>query len=380
MGRTKTKKQTVSKVAEPTATSAAPSVAALLDKAQSLIVQCDYELAARFIQRILEQQPSNAQAKEMLGVVQLEMGEIDEAKQTFTSLLPPNPDAPSPTPPSAHLYLAQLSDDEPKLALKHYQTAVELLSAQLKGKERAGSNGSNDDEIELKSNIVRALIGQVEVWMDPTYDLCFAPEAEKTCEDLLGTALKVDPDNSEALQSLASVRMSQQRPDDAKVCLEKAWTAWKDLDLDNPKVPPISARLGLVRLFLELSLYSPALLVLHGVMTADDEEVEAWYLEGWCYYLMAEQAKENDGTLDDLGWEELAKDARDRLETCQMLHMHQEHPDKPLLEHVQELIANLEGMGIKASAPGEGEEEGDEAEWVDEEAEIEDEDGDVEMS
>lgn len=165
----------------------------------------------------------------------------------------------------------------------------------------------------------------------------FEPEAEKTCEDLLESALKLDPDNPEALQSLASVRMSQQRPDDAKSCLEKAWMAWKDLDLgavcftihsdisllnddlDDPKVPPIPARLGLVKLFLELSLYSPALLVLHGVMTADDEEVEAWYLEGWCYFLMAEQAKENGGTLDDLSWEELAKDARDRLDTCQMV-------------------------------------------------------------
>lgn len=54
-------------------------------------------------------------------------------------------------------------------------------------------------------------------------------------------------------------------------------------------------------------------------MSADDEEVEAWYLEGWCYFLMAEQAKENGGTLDDLSWEELAKDARDRLDTCQMV-------------------------------------------------------------
>ncbi|KAJ3988924.1 hypothetical protein F5890DRAFT_1488853 [Lentinula detonsa] len=382
MGRTKTKKQAASKTTEPSTVQspAVPSITALLEKAQSLIVQCDYELAARFIQRILDQQPSNAEAKEMLGVVQLELGDIDAAKQTFFSLLPPNPDAPSPPPPSAHLYLAQISDEDPRSALQHYQAAVELLSVQLKGKERAGNNAPSDDEIELKSNIVRALIGQVEIWMDPSYDLCFEPEAERTCEDLLETALKVDPDNPEALQSLASVRMSQQKPEDAKACLEKSWISWKDLDLDHPRVPPIPARLGLVRLFLELSLYSPALLVLHGVMTADDEEVEAWYLEGWCYFLMAEQAKENAGTLDDLSWEELANDARGRLETCQLLHTHQQHSDKPLLEHVQELIANLEGMGIKPSPPDEGEDESDAGDWVDDDANSEDEAEDVEMS
>lgn len=60
------------------------------------------------------------------------------------------------------------------------------------------------------------------------------PAAEKTCEDLLNFALQTDPGNTEALQALASVRMSQQRPEDAKACLEQAWAQWKDLDLGMP--------------------------------------------------------------------------------------------------------------------------------------------------
>ena len=51
-------------------------------------------------------------------------------------------------------------------------------------------------------------------------------------------------------------------------------------------------------------------------MASDDEEVEAWYLEGWCFFLMAEQAREQGGKLDELTWEELARDSRDCLETC----------------------------------------------------------------
>ncbi|KAL0573692.1 hypothetical protein V5O48_008263 [Marasmius crinis-equi] len=379
MGRTKPKKQPISKAGEGKsilATSKAPSIESLLEKAQSLITQCDYELALRFIQRILDQQPSHAEAKELRGVVQLEMGDVDAAKQTFLSLLPPSADAPSPPPPSAHLYLAQISDDDPQTALQHYQAAIDIMLVNLKGKERA-VEGGNDDDIELRTNIVRAYIGQVEIWMDPSYDLCFAPEAEKTCEDLLESALRVDADNSEVLQALASVRMSQQRPEDAKQCLERAWSSWKDLDIDDPKIPPIETRLSLVKLFLELSLFTPALLVLHGVMSSDDEEVEAWYLEGWCYFLMAEQAKENGGTLDDMSWEELAKDSRDRLETCQLLHINEQHPDLPLLEHVKELIGKLEALGIKVPPPGEEDGEG-EGEWVDEDSA--DEDGDVDMS
>lgn len=60
------------------------------------------------------------------------------------------------------------------MALKHYQLAVDLMLAQLKGKERAVNVGnSSEDEAELKQNIVRALIGMVEIWMDPSYDLWY---------------------------------------------------------------------------------------------------------------------------------------------------------------------------------------------------------------
>ena len=84
-------------------------------------------------------------------------------------------------------------------------------------------------------------------------------------------------------------------------------------------MPLIPARLALVKLFIELSLYTPALLVLHGIMSSDDQEVEAWYLEGWCFHLMSEQAQESGGFIDGLTWQELAKDSRDCLETCQVV-------------------------------------------------------------
>jgi hypothetical protein len=64
-----------------------------------------------------------------------------------------------------------LSDDDPRLALQHYQAAVDILINQLKGKQSTqkavASNAS--DETEIKNNI----ISQVEIWMDPSYDLWF---------------------------------------------------------------------------------------------------------------------------------------------------------------------------------------------------------------
>ena len=68
----------------------------------------------------------------------------------------------------------------------------------------------------------------------------FDPAAESNCEELLRSAIQVDPENTEALQTLASVRMSQQRPDEAKKILEKAWSSWKDLDAGVSNPPPFT--------------------------------------------------------------------------------------------------------------------------------------------
>ena len=51
-------------------------------------------------------------------------------------------------------------------------------------------------------------------------------------------------------------------------------------------------------------------------MASDDQDVMAWYLQGWCFFLMAEKAKETGIRIEDLTWEELARDARECLETC----------------------------------------------------------------
>jgi hypothetical protein len=172
-------------------------------------------------------------------------------------------------------------------------------------------------------------------------------------------------------------------------------TQWPKLilDADDPNIPSIDTRLALVKLFLELSFFTPALLVLHGVMSTDDQVVEAWYLEGWCFFLMAEQARETGGTVDDLTWEDLGKDARDCLETCRLvslqlqlyakwmlkvekLHVNEGHPDLPMLDHANELINQLDELGIKPSPQDGGDAEGnEEEEWED----ASDDDDDVHM-
>ena len=88
MGRTRTKTRKAKPVitANTSEPLEPPSIPSLLQKAQSLIVQCDYDLARLFVQRILDREPKNAEAKEMLGVVQLETGDIDAARKVCAFL------------------------------------------------------------------------------------------------------------------------------------------------------------------------------------------------------------------------------------------------------------------------------------------------------
>ena len=86
MARSRVKTKKTRAVAENNSASAstrssAPSVEDLLAKARSLVSQCDYELAEKFVQRILQQRPNHADGKELLGVIQLETGELDEARE-----------------------------------------------------------------------------------------------------------------------------------------------------------------------------------------------------------------------------------------------------------------------------------------------------------
>ncbi|CAG7855132.1 SubName: Full=Uncharacterized protein {ECO:0000313/EMBL:CCA68891.1} [Serendipita indica DSM 11827] len=120
-------------------------------------------------------------------------------------------------------------------------------------------------------------------------------------------------------------------------------------------------------------MYKEALTVLTGIIETDDQEVEAWYLEGWCFLLMSEDAKARGAEVEGLSWNELAQDARDCLDTCITLFGNQNHPDTAMLSHAHELVKQLQDMGVKSSNL----DPGDDEEWEDVEGS---EDEDTEMA
>lgn len=77
MGRTRVKTK---KAATSSSTEKNPTIESLFEKAQTLLTRCDYDLAQKFAIRILERAPAHNEAKELLGITQLELGELEDAR------------------------------------------------------------------------------------------------------------------------------------------------------------------------------------------------------------------------------------------------------------------------------------------------------------
>lgn len=213
--------------------------------------------------------------------------------------------------------------------------------------------------------------------MDPNHSLCEEEGAAERCTSLLALALLVSPDHPEALQCLASVRLSESNPSDAKSLLQKSYEAWRYLEADDERVPQLETRMNLSKLCVEVEMYNEALEILDGILREDDEDVEAWYLSGWTHFLRADLPPSPSDSIE-LERKEEAQDARICLEKCRSLYVQTSYEDVQLLEHGQELLKQLDALGIHAGAEedlGGGEwEDG----WEDEESEP-DESGDVDM-
>ncbi|CAG8825355.1 3829_t:CDS:2, partial [Gigaspora rosea] len=135
---------------------------------------------------------------------------------------------------------------------------------------------SQDSQESLSHKISTALCSMTEIYL--------TDYAESKCEDYLNKALEIDPTNPEVYQLLASVRLSQQRNEEAKIALEKSLSLWINLEPGNQSIPSYETRISLIKLLLELSQYTQALSVLEILQKEDDQVVDIWYLYGWCYY------------------------------------------------------------------------------------------------
>ncbi|KNE68255.1 hypothetical protein AMAG_12929 [Allomyces macrogynus ATCC 38327] len=362
-----------------------------LPLATALVERGELAEALQLAQHVLSSYPTHLTTLELVGTLLLDLGKPVEAKSAFDRYV-----AVDQNNASVLLYLAQLS--AAKDAVAWYQRAGQVLEAKL-----AAAGG---DVAELKEKISEALCGIAEIYLT---DLCFEPEAADTCLTVLHRAIQVDPSNPDPYLTLASVQISNSQPLDAKSTLQSSLAQWlqpfmaylsmlsdpeKMMELertnavpDPPRLPTFDARLNAVRLCLELGLYGRAFDVLGVCMQEFDESVEAWYLFGWTYFLVGTASAEAKPTTEVAGIEvavelpedevmdarssrdEWWSDAIECLQRAKALYERQNYDDVPLLQHVEELLAEMAAKGVFASADGAGEDddnaEDDDGEWED---------------
>ncbi|KAJ1975743.1 hypothetical protein H4R35_003011 [Dimargaris xerosporica] len=319
------------------ATAEAPiyTVQDLLEKAQENIDALQYDVAHKFCLRALEQDGAHAEALEQTAAVELELGLFRIALQRLNRCVELFPD----TGYSKYMYLGQMA--EGKDAIAHFQKGARILRTALQASDLDAAQRAT-----LSTQLAAALCSMAEIYLT---DCCFEPEAEASCEQLLEEAVAVDPQSPEVYQLMASVRLSQQRIDEGRTMLLSGLALWQNQDPSDARYPSYDARIATTKLLLELELFDEALHVLSALQKEDDQTVDLWYLYGWTYYCLGEDAKQTISTAkNDVEPEERVaehrahiRDAAECLTTAISIHQQVGHDDGGILAHAQELLETI---------------------------------------
>ncbi|KAL5332928.1 hypothetical protein BJX70DRAFT_392585 [Aspergillus crustosus] len=254
---------------------------------------------------------------------------------------------------------------EIELARKHFLQAVELDPT---GSIAESEGGGAEKFLWLAQ--LSELGGNDSVqWFEKVFR--WEEDAENRCDALITEALLVQPGSPEVLQTLASIRISQLREDDARAALARSLELWKDLPPEDPNVPDFPTRISLTRLLMEVSMLLEALEVLERLILEDDQSIEAWYLGGWCLYLLAEKGETPADAEEEVPEAPEAKRhaslvaSREWLKQSVSLYVLVQYEDDRLKEHALELVETMNkelGEDIEDDSNAEDGEDGEE-EW-----------------
>ncbi|KAF9357565.1 hypothetical protein BGX34_009301 [Mortierella sp. NVP85] len=322
------------------------TVSDLLQQANQAVDRFEFELAHQFVMRALSMEPQNLNALEAAGSIEVELELFNEAKEHFLECVKIQPNAGY----SKFMYLGQMS--EQLEAISYFQKGVELMMEERSKMPVDLTKGS--DYLALSSKISSALCSMTDIYLT---DCCFEPNAESQCETYLAQAVQIEPITSEVYQTLASVRLSQQRVDEAKAALAQGLALWlgSTTTEDDDLTPDYETRLALVKLLLETAMYDEAFTVLNGLIEENDQVPDTLYLFGWANFIAAEEVEEGAPNAEDDKREQL-ENAREALNACVKLWHATESTDEPMLQHAQELLQTIaQVIGPETERPEEPE-------------------------
>uniref|UniRef100_A0A7R9UBQ8 Uncharacterized protein n=1 Tax=Pinguiococcus pyrenoidosus TaxID=172671 RepID=A0A7R9UBQ8_9STRA len=279
-------------------------VSKLVAGGENAMHSAEPELALRFFQRALEQQSDHEAALDGAAGAMLSLGDADGARALLRRGCELRPES----SPLRWLDLAQLLEGADALAA--YSKAVSLLMGRLQGAADAQT---------VRKQICSAKVSVAELYMT---DLCTEKGAEEACERSLREAQQFDEGAPELPQALASLRLSQNRQQEAALlALEAsertqklirevagattalaALQAGEDAQADVPVGPELELRISLTKILIECASQAVieegghgglcgkcaerAAEVIHGCLEEDEDNVEQWFLLGCAAQLM----------------------------------------------------------------------------------------------
>ncbi|KAG6041860.1 hypothetical protein E4U41_001020 [Claviceps citrina] len=378
------------------------SPASLLSDADTQFEVGNLDAAIALASKALEETGSGGdfelRALNSLGTLLVESGEVDEARSYFERAVKLDEDGMTDERvgggPEKFLFLAQLSEEGGRDSVHWFERGASTLRKQIQSlTDLPGRTPEQQASLEEKQQKLGGVLCAVaEVYMT---DLSWEADAEQRCEALITEAMMIAPNSPETWQTVANVRISQVRVEEAKKALQRSLELWQDLPPAHPDIPAFPTRVGLARLLLETEMEEEALKVLERLVSDDDQSVEAWYLGGWCLYMSGEKQRDGSpasqngdggggGGSGGEAWRSTWSTARKWLAQCLKLYAMLEYEDERLGEHAVELFQSINKElgempeGEEDNWEASGDEEVEEEEEEEEEAEEADDD-DAEM-
>ncbi|KAL2139514.1 hypothetical protein VTI28DRAFT_5078 [Corynascus sepedonium] len=359
----------------------------LLAQATAHLEAGDPQTAARIALTAYEHIGENGRlagaALSVLGQIHVELGEVDAARAFFAAAVKVDEDGSLPEDvgggPEKFLWLAQLSEEGGQDSVSWFERGAAALRAQIQAlteslELRPLTRDTQEAVIaEKRKRLAETLCAVVEVYMT---DLSWEEDAEQRCEALITEATMLAPESAETWQTVANVRISQTRTEEAQEALKRSLGLWSDLAPEDPAVPPFPTRVSLVRLLIEVGMEKEAIDVTELLVAEDDRSVEVLYLGGYAKYISGEKLKNQAQSSDAETWKASWRSSRKWLTQCLKVFKQEEYEDERLGEHAQELLESI--TGELGEAP-DGEDEDTWEDTDDEEWEGIDDDEDTEM-
>ena len=261
------------------------SPATLLSDADTQFEVGNLDAAIALASKALEETGSGGdfelRALNSLGTLLVELGEIEQGRSYFERAVKLDEDGMTDEKvgggPEKFLFLAQLSEEGGQESVSWFERGASTLRKQIQNLTDLPSRTPEQQTLleEKQSKLGGVLCAVAEVYMT---DLSWEADAEQRCETLITEAMMIAPASPETWQTVANVRISQVRLDEAKKALQTSLELWQDLPPAHPDIPAFPTRVALARLLLETEMEEEALKVLERLVSDDDQSVEAWYL------------------------------------------------------------------------------------------------------